>query len=85
MWLRGNTQSHLLLPLKFLCVLAKLQAALTLVVVDMTKVRDQAKSKSQCILNIGLFVELGRLCMWWCNLKLQAVVKLSKNPTNKDV
>jgi len=30
-------------------------------------------------------VELGRLCMWWCNQKLQAIVKLSKNPIKKDV
>ena len=85
MWFCGNTQSHLLSPPKFLCVLAELRAALTLVVVDTTKVIDQAKSKSQCILNIGLFVELERLCMWWCNLKLQDVVKLSKNPIKKDV
>jgi hypothetical protein len=43
MWLCGNT--HLLLPPKFLCVLAEVRAALTLVVVDMIKVIDQAKIK----------------------------------------
>ena len=32
---------------------------------------------------LRLFVELGRLCMWWCNLKFQAIVKLSMNPTKK--
>ena len=63
MWLCEDTQSHLLLPPKFLCVLAELRAAHTLVIVDTIKVIDQAKSKSQCILNLGFLWSLeGYVC-----------------------
>jgi hypothetical protein len=78
----GITQSHLLLPMKFLCVLVEFASCTqTSVVVDTTKGDELSEIKVTVHPKHRLICGAWKVICVGCDLKLKDIVKLSNSPT----